>query len=480
MTKKSELLLKRVKILNINTNILIESYAKILLILQNNSIMIKRGLILLLLIKFNCVFGQKSLNQLIADIPYEENYYSPFSYYDSADKKQGICIQNEPKILKTLKLPPLEFKEYYIVGKYEINNMLVLFFSKYGENENIHFALLLDKYLNIIDRLDETAYDNSEGFYGVRTSISYNIMTTTINNIYNNPEYVTKKYAITNKGFTPIKDQVIIKTASGVRIRKEQSTNSAVVASAPNLSVFNYLSKGNSESSIKDNGKHLNDFWLKIALKDSLQQLGYVFGAFAKRHIEVVTNNHKVIIDGISKQDFDKESRNEFKIPSIEKITDIEKIQMILKKQLVFKKSEDYDYGTTIILTADNGKIIKKDMECGVAAYYPKYHYLLLECGHSSDDLVNLKTADNDINRIGNPDYYEPSPNNTFRLNGYYSGQSNVYFLEKNNANGFTEYLLELSDLISLDFVEKNFWTNDNTMFLKIEEEYYRMIIEKL
>ncbi|WP_299246610.1 hypothetical protein [uncultured Aquimarina sp.] len=317
----------------------------------------KKIILLLLVFQFQSVLGQKTLEQIINEIPFSKNYYSPFSYHDSAEKKQGFSIQNETKVLKRLNLSPLEHSEYYITGKYEINNLIVLFFSKYWVSENIHFAILLDKSLNIIDRLDETAYDNEEGSYGVNSWIDYNIITINIYNIYNTPEYVTKKYSITNRGFKAIKNQVVIKTPSGIRIRNKPTTDGTIVASAPNLKVFNYLSSDYKldSTSVFDNGKYLKNYWLKIAAKDSLQQLGYVFGAFAKRHIEVITNDHKIIFDEISKEDFYQEDYKKQNNSSAEKITDIKKIKSILKNQLI-GEYENGDFFIKKILTDNNVK----------------------------------------------------------------------------------------------------------------------------
>lgn len=444
--------------------------------------MTKTILLLLFFFHFQSILGQKTLEQIIDETPFSTGYYSPFSYYDSAEKKQGISIQNETQILKRLKLEPLKQSEYYITGKYEINNLIVLFFSKYWVYEDVHFAILLDKSLNIIDKLNETAYTNEEGFYEVNSWTDYNIITTNIHNIYNNPEYTIKKYSITNKGFKAIKNQVIITTPSGIRIRNEPTTNSTVVTSAPNLKVFDYLPSNYEidSTSVFDNGKNLKNYWLKIATKDSLQQLGYVFGAFAKRHIELITNEYKMNMNEISKEDFNAEETQKKNSPSNEKITDIETIRKVLKTQLIGENDEDGNYRIKKII-ADNGQEASAYFdECGILAYYPKYHYLLLECGHSSDYLINLKNGEDDVNRIGNPDYYLPSPENTFRLNGYYSGQSNIHFLEKTNINEGPEYMISISSLISLDYIEKLFWKNNNTLFLKIEKMYYKIQLQKL
>ncbi len=444
--------------------------------------LMKKGLILLLLFQYQFGFGQKKLEHIIDEVSLVNEYYSPFNYFDKADEKHRLSINSETQVLKKLNLELLENGEYYITGKYEINNLTVLFLSKYWISEDTHFALLLDQSLNVIDRLEQTAYTNDEGFYEVHSYVDYNILTTTIQNIYNNPEYVRKKYSITNQGFKAIKNQVIIKTPSGIRIRKEPTTKSQVVKSVPNLSVFDYLSYGTGidSTSVFDNGKYLKNYWLEIAVKDSLQQLGYVFGAFAKRHIEVTTNDYEIVFDEISKEDFQEELNYKESIPTIEKITDIPKIESILNEQLTGSYDE-YDSYIIKKIKSDNGKEFVDFLaeECGITAYYPRYHYLLLECGHSSEYLINLKTGEDDINRIGNPDYYLLSPQNTFRLNGYYNGQSNVHFLEKNNPNAPPEYLFNISSIIPVDYMEEYFWTDNYTIFLKIEKTYYKIQLRK-
>lgn len=447
--------------------------------------MIRKVLIVILFFCFQYVLGQKTLENYIAKAPLYKSYYSPFSYYDNAEKKEGISINNEKAILKRLRFKTLAHGEYYITGKYEINNLLVLFFSQYSDSENRHFAMLFDSSLSIIDRLEETAYSNSEGFYGVNSSIDYNIITIATNNIYNNPEITEKKYTITKNGFKEVKNQVIIKTPSGVRVRENPTTNSAIVTAAPNLKVYDFLSNDYiiDSTSVYDGGKLMKNHWLEIAVDDSLKQTGYVFGAFAKRHIEVITNDFKIVIDEVSEEQFNAKENSEIVESPIEKITDLEKIKEFLKHQLVIENQVE-DYYKIIKIITDNGKTFdyfeQHLDECDIAAYYPKYHYLLLECGHSSDYLISLKDGKDDVNRIGNPNYYIVSPKNKFRLNGYYSGQSNIHFLEKNNDEKEPEYLLSISNLIPSDYIEKLFWVDDNTIYLKIEQDYFKMQLVKL
>lgn len=221
-------------------------------------------------------------------MPESTNNYSDFHYYDSAKKKnEEIFIQNENLVLKDLKIQLSKHCEYYITGRYDINNLILLYVSKRSTSEDTHFVILLDQSLNFIDQLNKTAYTNDEGFNTVNSWNNYNLITINSRNDYNNPKYRTKRYSITNTGFKTIKNEVIIKAPSGIRVRNKTSIYSKIVTSAPNLTAFDYLSRSDyiDSTSVFEHGKPLKNYWLKIASKDSLQQLGYVFGAFVKKQI---------------------------------------------------------------------------------------------------------------------------------------------------------------------------------------------------
>ena len=56
----------------------------------------------------------------------------------------------KPEILERLRLESSQFEEYYMTGKYLINELTVLILSHYWETEDRHLALLLDKSLHPI------------------------------------------------------------------------------------------------------------------------------------------------------------------------------------------------------------------------------------------------------------------------------------------------------------------------------------------
>lgn len=440
----------------------------------------KNVFLLLLLFQFNTSLGQKTLEEVLVEIQEIESYYSSTSYVDDAGEMKGISIHNEQLILDHLQLDPIEYGEYFLTGKYEINGLIVVFIANYADNETSHFALLLDGSLHLIDRLEETAYWNAEGSYDVDTYIAYNIVTITTYHSYRVPNYVNKKYTITNNGFQSITDQVIVDIPSGCRIYKEPSTNSASTTRANQFDKFDYLGHDYQMDSAKlAQDGYLMPYWLEVAKKDSFERFGFIFEGFAKRHIQLNTNEYNVEVDEITQEEFLAQEIKRTKEPTVEKITDVDEIKKMLKKNITLEYNEEYGYHEIQGITADNGK--KIDLywfDYGVKAYFPKYHYVLLEGGHSMEDIIDLKNGDNDIGRIGNPGYYLPSPNGAFRMNGYYSGQSFVHFLEKNNERGAPEYLFSISELLALDFIETFFWTEENTLLLKIGNTYYSVRIE--
>ena len=148
----------------------------------------KNVFLLLLLFQFNTSLGQKTLEEVLVEIQEIESYYSSTSYVDDVGEMKGISIHNEQLILDHLQLDPIEYGEYFLTGKYEINGLIVVFIANYADNETSHFALLLDGSLNLIDRLEETAYWNAEGSYGADTYIAYNIVTITTYHSLSRPE----------------------------------------------------------------------------------------------------------------------------------------------------------------------------------------------------------------------------------------------------------------------------------------------------
>ncbi len=160
----------------------------------------------------------------------------------------------------------------------------------------------------------------------------------------------------------------------------------------------------------------------------------------------------------------------------IEKITDFKVVKKLLNGLIEFEEKEN-DVAIHKI-TFRNGIVWNsQNEEEFFVAYYPSEDIILLEGGHSSDISFNLKNG-KETEETGNPDYLKPSPNKTFRLNGFYEGQECVtYFIEKNN-NGQFQKVIPLSELfnkngnVTICSAQEVFWKNDFTLFLKENAAY--------
>ncbi len=433
-------------------------------------------LLTFLCLVFACqnLVAQKSLSDYIKEAP-KQNVHYESSCYDLAGKEQGININSETHILKQLGLEKLEHAEYYITGKYAVNNLWLVFFSKYHENEDIHFAFLFDENFKLIDKLNETAYSSSGGSHKVSSRIEYNTVSL---HAYETSMREAKRYTITKKGFKPIREGLKVTAPSGVRLRKAPTLNSDIIATLPTNTHVEYIVYCTS-GSVKDNGDYISGNWLEVAYtKDGVRQVGFLFDAFAKKQILIETDEHSIVINSIKAREFNRAKQQEIPVQPIVEITDIEEIKKLLGNQLELNYQGEEDY-STIKIIADNGKVFKGEpmSECFIASYFPDYHYILLECGHSSDHVISLKDGNDQTEILGNPDYYLPSPDGSFRLNGYYTGQSDSYFLEKRIENK-SQYLLPFDALLALDFIDEKFWVDEHTLYLSAAPNYYQLVIK--
>lgn len=108
----------------------------------------------------------------------------------------------------------------------------------------------------------------------------------------------------------------------------------------------------------------------------------------------------------------------------------------------------------------------------GYVKYYPEEDILLLEGGHTSDYVIDLKTGSSNIDTIGNPMYIFPSKDKKFRLNGWFPGQEcSEYFIQQRNGSRYT-YLAKIPLSISnegFDFCTliDMYWTASNELYFR-------------
>lgn len=159
-----------------------------------------------------------------------------------------------------------------------------------------------------------------------------------------------------------------------------------------------------------------------------------------------------------------------YKPRQIEKISDFPTVKRMLKGIAEFRETE-HAIGIRRILFRKGGIYTSKNDEEMFVAYYPHEDILLFEGGHSSDVSFDLKNG-RETEETGNPEYIVASPNDKFRLNGFFDGQECVsYFLQK-NINGTFENVISLNeafvqnDRINLCQLKDAFWADDHTLLL--------------
>jgi len=181
---------------------------------------------------------------------------------------------------------------------------------------------------------------------------------------------------------------------------------------------------------------------------------------------------------------------------ALEKLTDLVEAKERLKGRVIWG---EYDYEIRKIKEAeegelvykvffDNGKTILYDQpEAFFVDYYPEKDILSLEGGHSSSLIFNLTTGE-ETEEVGDPAYWCDSPSGRYRFNGYYTGNADVYFIQKKSGTKY-KTIIELdyssgSTLArSFGFVPEYlfgiFWHNDSTMNFMVSRYYYPEDITK-
>lgn len=179
----------------------------------------------------------------------------------------------------------------------------------------------------------------------------------------------------------------------------------------------------------------------------------------------------------ILEADFNRAKQNAFPQKPLEKITDFFKVQELLKEAVTFERlgeEPEFSYGVRRIAFA-NGLIYEtaQIIEAWFVAYFPTEDILLCGGEHTSDFSFHLKTGER-TERVGNPDYISPSPSEKYRLNGYYTGNENHYFIQKQN-NGWQK-IIDLNDFFyeikgkTFEYLDEIFWTDDQTFYAEIPE----------
>lgn len=200
----------------------------------------------------------------------------------------------------------------------------------------------------------------------------------------------------------------------------------------------------------------------------------------------------EVSIEKINAQQFAAAQQQAKASKPVEKITDFKMVQKQLAGIVEFAALGDY-LGVKKINFRNGTTSGDKDQldECSFRAYFPTEDILLLECGHTTDRSFDLSTRKETYD-TGNPGLVTTSPTGKYRLNKVFEGQECFeHFLQEKNQNKFQK-IVELNKPFEKQFnkwlcvVEKEFWTDDFTLYFGLvtqfkegiyEYEYYKVKI---
>lgn len=291
-----------------------------------------------------------------------------------------------------------------------------------------------------------------------------------------------------------------VNAENGLNVRSEAGLSSEKVAKLPFGTMVTKIADTDVELIVEDNGKNLKGKWIKIKYnnylylvseeKDQFEREGYVFDSYLKKR----NREDLISTTQIEKSQYDELLKVAPKqIHKPKKVTNLDSIKVILKDKVTwFTEMNEYGYKREDALESiitDNGQKLIINQESndygfmeGSSGYYPEYGILALEGPHASDISFSIKTGETEFT-IGNPKYILPSPKNTYRLNGYFSGQECVlYFFQKKEAGRFS-YLTEYDDFDICTF--KTFYWISETKFIYAQnvgngmEDYFVGLIKQ-
>ncbi|WP_270087711.1 hypothetical protein [Sphingobacterium sp. SYP-B4668] len=162
----------------------------------------------------------------------------------------------------------------------------------------------------------------------------------------------------------------------------------------------------------------------------------------------------------------------------VEKITDFKIVQERLSGIVDFNEMEGYLGVKRINFRNGTSSDEQKDFEeYAFVAYFPKEDILLCEGGHTIDVSFDLGTAKGTYD-IGNPAFTTTSPSGKYRLNKVFEGQACFYhFIQEKKGQKFQK-VVELNEIFEkktnkwLCTIEKEFWTDDLTLFFGLVTQY--------
>ncbi len=188
--------------------------------------------------------------------------------------------------------------------------------------------------------------------------------------------------------------------------------------------------------------------------------------------------NNQVSISKITRDEFDRQRKQTAPNKPIQKITDFKIVQEKLKGIVLFEELDGNLFIKKINFRNGNTTDGSYQLdECSFSAYFPSEDIILLECGHTTDRSFNLKTGEETYD-VGNLNYVTTSPSGKYRLNKIFEGQECFnHFIQEKGNNSYKK-ILELNELFEkktgkwLCVIEKEFWTDDHTLYFGLVTQY--------
>lgn len=188
--------------------------------------------------------------------------------------------------------------------------------------------------------------------------------------------------------------------------------------------------------------------------------------------------NTHIIIEKINKDQWHSAKQREKVSKPAEKITDFKTVQKQLAGIVDFSEAEGY-MGINKI-NFRNGTLVQNEeqlLECSFAAYFPAEDILLLEGGHTTDVSFDLGTGQSTYD-TGNPGLATVSPGGRYRLNKVFEGQQCFEHFIQERRQGKFKKIARLNEIFEkktgkwLCVIEKEFWTDDHTLYFGLVAEY--------
>ncbi len=177
---------------------------------------------------------------------------------------------------------------------------------------------------------------------------------------------------------------------------------------------------------------------------------------------------------------------------SLERITDFDSVKVLLDGIVFWTDSTAEIPSYAEKIKARNGKVISitEGSEffdyLWFIAYFPSEDVILFEGGHSSEVAFNLSNGEG-TGITGNPEVSFVSPDGSYKVMSYYTGQASTYSFQKRAKDGY-ENVFYIQDRLlrgyNMEYIIEGFWYDNSTFYFITPEmgsdeirTYYKLTV---